>query len=101
MGSKGQLRHVISTLARHLDEHRSVVNVGVSYWYTKLDVSPTAPAAGSDQNELSLRQKFVEPADGTTHVAHCGLVGKLAVLICSDINYMGNIRHFTVRNVVI
>src|SRR5436853_3577126 len=91
VSSKGQFREVVSFLPRYFDQHRGVVDVGVGDRYAKLDVSATAPTPGSHQHELPFGQQLIQFSDGATDVAHCVLIGQLAVALEINVDDMGDV----------
>src|SRR5208283_5758967 len=98
MGAEREIRQVVSSLPRDFDQHGTVVDVGVSDRNAEFDVSAATPASRTDQDKLPLRQQLVQSAYRAPDIAHCGLVGKLAVALQVHINNVRDLRHLPIRD---
>ena len=97
--AEGEVGDVVPLLARHLDQDRGVVDVGVGHRHAEADVAAASPAARADQRELALRQQLVEPPHDAADVAQRVRVGDLGVPLRIDEHEVGQVGHAAVRDV--
>src|SRR5664279_156676 len=98
MGAEGEVRQIISPLPGDFDQHGSVVDLGVRDRNAEFNVPTAPPASGADQDKLPLGQQLVQSPYGASYIAHCGLVGKLAVALQVHINNVRDLRYLPIRD---